>query len=170
MAEELQSHQSPDGKPIQSCEIEYPINRLAYKIAKESAKSLRTLILEANMATKVRILRKDGATALLIHFKDWEQTAHFYESILHNPEMQPLISSLRMPCGNVRKDGLAYRAAMETLSSMAGDRKVSEADLKDSDTEPDGDKNTRISYLQMCYTEGIYCHLCEEVHRSYQQF
>lgn len=147
----------------------FPINRLAYKIEEKAAKTLKSLILLAKVAERVRCLQSKEVTALLISCKDLDQMVRFLEWTNLNDTTRQLIPSIRIMCGTTGRSDEPYKYAKKLVESIANDLKLEEIDMlrEDSDFEPDSEFLLSHPGLQVCLKNGIYCAQCDQLHKSF---
>ncbi len=152
--------------PLPVLNILPPLNRLAYKLKPESAKTLKLMMFEEDCNWKVKVIYADGATGLLISLADYRSLADFQEWTTKNSFVRQLSTLAQLPCGEATNGSKIHKQAQGFMARLAADRKTTTEDVEiktEDDASPSIKEYPHFFYL---LKHGIFCDSCLISHTS----
>jgi len=143
-----------------------PLNRLAYKLKPESAKTLKLMMFEEDCNWKVKVIYADGATGLLISLADYRSLADFQEWTTKNSFVRQLSTLAQLPCGEVANGSKIHVQAQSFMARLAADRRTTAEDVEiktEDEASPFIKEYPHFLYL---LKNGVFCDSCLISHTS----
>ncbi len=140
------------------------INRLAYNVNAEDAKTIKSMIKAGRRAESAKIILTGTTVGLLMSFRNWEQVAKHTQWISGNRITHQLIKSIQVSCGVTTPGSFTRNQAMRILTKKVADQRVTDEDAN-RDSEPEDDQpDFEYPYFHDYFNYGVYCPLCGGKH------
>jgi len=161
----LEEAETPQPQPLSS---EFPptVNRLAYKLQTNSVKTIRWMMYKEDHSWTTTIICADGATGLLMSFRDYEALSRFYEWTTEKNITRPLITTASLACGDTSVGSKVHKQAQKLMDQLAADRKITIDDMSFKTEDDDSGICDECPHFFPTLEKGFYCSSCMMAHNS----